>query len=122
MNFTTKQVNRFLAQAQKAWGLTDWTIEWQWGNCSYEGDVELRFTEKYALITLDKKNIPDKVILKRTIFHEVGHCIFEAIERGVSDFADHYIKDKKARDVFYEQLNTRQNEILDHIVTKVMEV
>lgn len=122
MNFTTKQVNRILARAQKAWGLTDWTIEWQVGKCEYEGDIEMRFTEKYALITLDKSHITDRQNLTRTIFHECGHCVFEAVERGTSDFAEHYIKDKKARAVFYEQLNTRQNEVIDTIVTRVMGV
>lgn len=119
MNITAKTVNRILARAQKTWGIPEWTIEWQFGNCDYEGDIEIRFSEKYALITLDKKKIPDRTTLNRTIFHEVGHCILIAVERGIDDFVEHYIRDKKARDVFWEQVNTRQNECLDHLVTRV---
>lgn len=119
MIFTSRQVDRILARARKAWGLSEWTIEWKWGKCDYEGDIELRFGEKYALITLDRNKITDKTNLIRTIFHECGHLVTEPIERGASDFADHYIKDKKARTVFYEQLNTRANESIDHIVTRV---
>lgn len=119
MNITKAAVNRILARAQKAWGLQEWTIEVCFGTCDYEGDIEMRFSEKYALITLDKKKITDRVNLIRTIYHEVGHCVFVPVERGTSDFAEYYIKDRKARDVFYEQLNTRQNEVLDHIITRV---
>lgn len=120
MKITTAQVNRILTQAQKAWGLTDWTIEWQFGNCEYEGDIVLRFTEKSALITLDKKQIPDRIVLKRTIYHEVAHCLMAVIERNLGDFTEHYIKDKKARDVFWERVNTDQNIVIDHIIIKVM--
>lgn len=120
MNITTKQVNTVLARAQKAWGLQEWTIEWQFGTFEYEGCVELRFGEKYALITLDKKKINDRQHLIRTIYHECGHLVTDPVERGAGDFAEHYIKDKKAKEVFYEQLNTRANEVIDHIVVKVM--
>jgi hypothetical protein len=122
MTFTTKQVTRLLTKAKKSWGIQDWAIEWQWGNCEYEGDIEIRFTEKYALITLDKKHLTDKQNLARTIYHEVGHCVTEPIERGAGDFAEHYIKDKQSKTVFYEQLNTRANEVIDWIVVKVMGV
>lgn len=122
MNITERRVNRILARAQKMWGLGDWTIEWQFGTCEYEGDIEIRFTEKYALITLDKKKITDRQNLIRTIYHEVGHCVMSLIERNLSDFADHYIKDKKARDVFYERLNTDENVVIDAIVVNAMGV
>lgn len=119
MIFTKKQVDRILARAKKAWGLSEWTIDWQWGKCDYEGDIEIRFSEKYALITLDRINNPDRQTLTRTLYHEVAHCVLIVIERGISDFTDHYIKDRRARDVFWEQVNTRENEVIDHLITRV---
>ncbi len=120
MNITKQKVERIVRQAQKVWGLNDWTIEWGFGKCEWEGDVELRYTEKYAFVTLDKSKIPDPLILKRTIYHELAHCITAIIERNLSDFADHYIKDKQARDVFYERLNTDQNVLIDHLIVQVL--
>lgn len=115
-----QRITNLLNKAQKKVGLDGWVIKWTWGKCDYEGDIEIRFTEKSALVTLDASKIPNYRILRRTIYHELLHCILEPIERGVSDFAEYYIKDKKTRDVFYEQLNTRQNETIDHIITKIL--
>lgn len=122
MKLNPKQINRLILRAQKMWGLEDWTIEWQSAKCDYEGDIEIRFTERYALISLDKEKITDLQNLRRTIIHEVGHCLLIIVERGIDDFAEHYIKDKKARAVFWEQVNTRQNEILDHLIVKVFKI
>ena len=115
-----KLVQEIILRGKYDVGINEWDISWAWGDCEYEGDIEIRFTEKSALITLDYKKIPNQKILVRTIYHELLHCILEPIERGASDFAEYYIKDPKAKSVFYEQLNTRQNETIDHIVTKIL--
>jgi hypothetical protein len=120
--FETKRIERLLARAQKAWQVQDWQIEWQFGECECEGDIELRFTEKTALITLDKSHIPSYTILARTIYHEVGHTVMVIMERNMSDFVDHYIKNKKTRDVFWERVNTDQNVIIDHIITRIFQI
>ncbi len=119
--FTKRQIDSVLKKGQKAWGVTEWSVKWEWGQCQYEGEIEFRFTEKTALITLNK-NIPDRQTLVRTVYHEVGHLVLQIIERNLSDFSEHYIKDKTARKVFDERLNTDENIVIDHIVTKVMGV
>ena len=122
MKIVPKQIDRLILRAQRLWGLEDWTIEWQFGQCEFEGDIEIRFTEKYALVTLDKSKIVDRQNLVRTIYHEVGHCLIEILDRNLSDFVEHYIKNPKTKKIFWERLNTDENVILDHLICRVFKL
>ncbi len=122
MRLIKKKVEFYIVQAKLAWGIHEWDITWYPIKLGYGGCIEIQFTNKEAKMGLDAKVIKDEQELARTIHHEVGHCLFMGIERGIDDFVEYYITDKKAKATFWEQMNTRENEVLDHIVTKVFGV
>lgn len=122
MRISVSAVNQILEEAQSRWGVSDWEIEWQFGSCEYEGDIELQETERYALITLDPKQILDERALIRTIYHEVGHCVVWPIWRGMSDWIQPLLGNSKALAIYEESVNTRENEVIDHILVQVFDL
>jgi hypothetical protein len=118
-------IDKTVEQARKKWGLDEsWRITWEFSDEMDAGWAEIdisHWTEKAAHIYLSNKT-EDLKRLKKDIVHEVGHIVLSPIERGASDWADHYIKNKKARAVYDEQTNTRENEVLDMIISSIFKL
>ncbi len=114
-----------IEQARVAWGLDEqWKFTWQYSDLGGVGNAEIDpsyFTEKHALISIDPETT-DKERLKLDIYHELGHVVLSPIWLGATDWADHTIKSKKARAIWEEQFNTRENEVLDFLIKMVLKV
>jgi hypothetical protein len=120
---TKKTIDKMIVKSKRLWGMEEWEVVWKWGKAAYGGMVEYKCTEHRAEITLDRDVVKrmDRRELFRLVLHEVGvHPVLDPIGRGASDWADHYITDKKARASYDEMINSNENVVGDWIITRVM--
>jgi hypothetical protein len=115
-------IDKTVEQARKKWGLDEsWKITWSFSDEMAEGWAEIdvsHWTEKSAHIDVSSKT-EDLKRLKKDIYHELGHLVVYPIGRGSSDWIEHYIRSKKALAVYAEQENTRENEVIDMIISNI---
>lgn len=64
--------------------------------------------------TIDRKR------LFKDLVHELGHPRISAIWRSMSDFADHYLSEKKIRAIYEGAVNSAENVVIDAITAKVL--
>ena len=116
-------VERTIRQARQQWAYPEtWEVTWEWKKgLEVPADISGLWTEQRAHIRVSADNT-DKQRLRRDLYHELGHPIVAPIWRGVSDWAEHMIKDPKERAIFEEMVNTRENEVLDYIVSQIFKI
>ena len=125
---TKRSIDKIVAAARKRWAIdSSWEITWEFSeNARAAGGAFIDpsyFTERRAKVELDESLCQtDPLRLKRNIYHELGHIVVAPIWRGVSDWADHTLKSKRLRTIFEEQVNTRENEVIDHIVSQIFKI
>ncbi len=119
-----KTIDNLVRRGIKAWGLEGWEITWGWDNTI--NDIAIidptLWTERRAHISLNKKEVQcvDYKGLRRTVFHELGHCVVYPIWRSMTDWVDHHIGSGKSRDIYEETINSAENIVIDWIITRVM--
>ena len=122
-----RSIDKLIRYAQKLWAVEEWKVVWRYNDSEAGAEIEVTFTEKEALITLDSRYIEELWSgerkeawkrLTRDLVHEVGHITLYPLYRAVSDWADHRIS-KEERIVFEEMYNSNENIILDHTICKV---
>lgn len=115
---SNKSINKIIDEGKKKLSIEEWNVDWEYGTID-QGAIDTTYwTEKRAHIILEKGM--DKKRTRIVIYHELMHLVLMPVSRGVSDYADHLIKSKKMRSVFDEMLNTRENEVIDFIVTQIL--
>jgi hypothetical protein len=118
-------ITKTIEQARKKWGLdSQWVFTWEYKDLGGPGCATIEpdyFTEKHALVSVDPQT-EDRARLRRDLFHELGHAVIYNVWRGASDWADHTIKSKKARDIWNEMINTNENVVIDHIVCQIFKI
>lgn len=125
-------IDTIIDMAAIEWGYDDgWTITWdhEVGKLPQgkkkqmysRTTISYSTTEKWAIIHLDPQ-IKDLLQTAVDIFHELGHPIVDPIWRGVEDWLDHVIRSKQKRAIIEEAVNTRENEVIDHLTTQVFRV
>lgn len=109
------KIDRIVAKLQKTLMLHGWTFTWSVNrDVEIEADIEIDYTRKKAHISL-KPPLPHRRKLIRIIAHEMMHCVVEPIWRGMSDWA--WINmNRKVYDTFVETINTRENEVIEHML------
>jgi len=120
-----RAVEKLIAKAKRRWGVEDWTITFKWGDLPHEAEIDpINATLKQAVITIDRETVKThtKKYLEYLVTHEVGHVVLAHLWRGVTDWVYHKIGRGKEREIFEEAYNTRENEILDHIIARVMKM
>lgn len=122
-----RSIDKLVTYAKKLWAVEEWKVTWEFGTAGATAEIEVRFTEKEAHITLDKEYVIELCKgdrkewwkrLTRDVVHEVGHIVLYPLYRAVTDWADHRIA-KEERIVFEEMYNSNENIILDHTICKV---
>ena len=125
-----RSMDKLLSFAQKSWALEDWDLAWKFGQSESEAEIDVLFTEKKATITFDEEYAArlwaeDRkkawAQFTRDMVHEITHIVLYPITRGLDDWKEHRIP-KSEQAIFDEQLNTRENEVIDFIITRVFKL
>jgi hypothetical protein len=125
---TKKTIDGMMRKAAKLWAMEGWEITWDYGDLEWEAENDpAGWTEKRTHVTISRKAARelDRKLLYRVIVHELGHCVLMPPWRGVSDWlgAKNLIPmGTRERTVFEEQYNTRENEVIDYLITQVFKL
>jgi hypothetical protein len=125
MRLRAGTLDRMIANAKKLWGIPEWDITWKFGALPHLGEIDMaNYIEKRCVITFDEETVRKCTRLEvyRLVVHEVGHPILEPIERGVLDWVSHLNLNEEQCSIFAEMLNTRENEVLGHVMSSMMRV
>jgi len=123
MRLRKNTIDRMIAKAKKLWGLEDWDITWEFDELDIQGSIDpTNWIEKRAVITLDEKTV--KAMPRREVFllvvHEIGHPAIMFISRTAEDWVKNLVKDKQTYDIFSEAMNSAENLVLGHLMSKVI--
>lgn len=122
-------VDSIITEARQAWGYDpQWQITWEWTDSGDGRQPSNSFcdcdhlTEKRVHIKIDARLKDNPDAIRRNIYHELGHPVVANVWRGASDWVYVLVKDSQMREIFEEQQNTRENEVIDWIVFQIFRV